>query len=629
MALESELREKLARAYLDALITDYLIQAGEPVKTVDLVRAVGEDFGLGVRLIRDELSHSPRLVFVDRRWDLSLRRELLSRSVDGFIRHFLREHGKPVSVSQLAQELARVRGHLPEHYYSIVERLVETRQDYFITTSGLCGLSEWLGELEVEDEEEFRRRNFFLTDLDPEAELSGVNLKRIARLKSPLRAAQKVLQEAKRPVHHQVLVYALWKTLGVTIDSLELFELLLEEEQVALLPGPMWSDVSLLEELAETLLEMSLELEEATVVEQKEIDLDAVLAEKPSPEEVPFTLSPEDLEEIVRTLEEAGKPVPLPDLVTEVLELFPGDEHYRAALRGVQQHLSQDPRFLELSDHHWHLRAFLPPTLYRVPVTLELSPIQVRTLAGELVDAPLSDEGLEGLLALEVHAPDLEDIGEEGEVGEIRAGVKLVERARYVTNYRHFVSGTLKVRKIDRGVFPPEPDLLQVTAQDAETGETFQLWLNNQTGLLCGLDVWYNARQLHPAGQIFFLEVAEEPGRWIISTQGEMDPFLFIPPERLEELLVLRTELEHEAQVSALEIMRQVMASGEPFSFRRLYVETNLVRRVSKRIIASNLSSYPCFSLAQQEENLWVYEEKKAHRTRSPAKKKFILEEET
>lgn len=619
--------EKWSKIFLDNRVVNYILKAGTPVKTVEVAREVGEPLGASARLIRKELNDSPQLMLVDRRWDLRSRHPDKKRSVEGLLQWILREQGQPLSISQLAQELSLVRGRLREHYYQLVEQLVTTRPQYFVTTEGLCGLCEWLVDLSGEDEVTIRRRNFFLSPLDLETELQKMDLAAVSVRESPRAIALALLETAEVPVPNKVLGYATWLVWGQPFDSLELFESLLDDSGTELLPGPAWCSRSVVETLNVTLLDLSDRLAEAPF---EVIDVEEALQMELTEAERTFELSANDLDEIVRLIEETQQPTPIATLISDVFELFPGDGPYVPGLQRLSEALQQDDRFVLMEENKWFLRSLLPPTLYRVPVTLQPSPIRVLTPIGEPVDAPLSDDGLEIGLLLHVHAADLEDIGEEQEVGEIRAGTKLLQKVRFVTNYRHYVSGTLKIRKIDRGVFPPEPNLLPVRLETVGSDETVDLWLNNETHLLCGLERWYRQHpELPPAGGVFFIEVTDTPGLWRGSIQAEPDPFLFIAPERLEELRALRAQLEHDPSVSVLDIMRQIMSHyPEGMSFRQLYAEANIVRRITKRIIASNLCAYPAFSQREDNEELWVVDPTRTDRARLSAKKQFILKED-
>lgn len=621
--VEESAQTSVARDYLDTLMAEYVMRVGVAVKTADVAREVGEPLGASARLVRSELTRSDRLLLVDRRWDLRTRHERRTRSADGALQHILRYVGKPLPLAQLAQELALMRGRTREDLQRVVETLVKSRDTYFLTTHGLVGLSEWLLDVAPDDDDEqVRRYNFFGVEVDLDAVLERFDLAAIAAAETTADGFVELISQVDEPVANRLALYVLWRARGEVFDSKAVLEAALQDERLVLLPGPSWATPTHLEAIRAVISDLSAQ-QEVTVEETEEVDIQEAIEAEPA-ELAEFALSPDDINEIQRVVQEAGEALPLPSIVSDVFELFPGDPQYKSALRVVTEGLRGDDRFVQLPDNRWHLRVLLPPTLYRVPVTLQLSPIVVTTLTGEPVDAMLTDAGLEGGLEWEVRAPDLEDIGEEGEVPDVGAGIQLATRQRYVTSYRHFVSGTIKVRKIDRGVFPTEPEIRPIRLIDRASGEAFELWLNNTTGLLCGLDEWYKGR-LQPAGHVFFIERVADADVWYADIDDEPDASQLIPQPRLDELLVLRVRLEHAQDVSALEIMRNLMENHPGgVSFRRLYTECNIVRRIAKRVIASNLSSYPMFSL-NDDETLWLYDEKKANRPRSPQKSAFII----
>lgn len=613
----------LALDYLDTLMAEYVLGAGAAVKTADVARDIGDRVGASARLVRNELARSQRLVLVERRWDLRSRHEQRQRSVDGAVRFILKQCGKPLGLTQLAHELALHRSQAREDLVRVVDTLVRSRDHFFVTSDGSAGLREWLLDVQEDDgDDDVKRLNFFHAGFDVEAAIDQLDIQAAVDAPSHVDAFVALVGSVEEPVANRLLMFALWRARGLEAVSVEVFEQVLQDRRVVLLPGPAFATEGYLAQLNAQIIELSAQHEadasgaEPLAIEEI-LEGDVVIDEE-------FELRPDDLQEIQRIISDAGQALALPNIVSDVFELFPGDLQYVAAVRAVADSLKADDRFVELPDNRWHLRVLLPPTLYRVPVTLQLSPIEVTSLTGDLVDLHLEDAGLDGGLEWEVRAPDLEDIGEEQEVPELAAGMTLATRQRFVTSYRHFVSGTIKVRKIDRGVFPSEPDVRPIRMLDKASGEAFELWLNNATGLLCGLDEWYKGR-LQPAGHVFYLERQADGERWVAEIDAEPDTAQFIPQPRLDDLLVTRVRVEHAQEVSALEIMRQLMETHPAgVSFRRLYTECNIVRRISKRVIASNLSAYPMFSL-NDDETLWLYDERKSSRVMDPAKKAHLL----
>ncbi|MBI5834464.1 MAG: hypothetical protein HZB16_19370 [Armatimonadetes bacterium] len=603
-------------------MAEYVLSSGGPVKTADVAREVGDRVGASARLVRNELTRSHRLTMVERRWDLKSRQDGRRRSTDGALQAILRECGKPMRIAHLAGELAVVRRRSREDLQRVVTTLCGSRDSFFVTGDGLVGLREWLLDVAPgETDETVRQQNFFQADVDLDAALDHLDLDSARAEEDAVQALYTLVHSAQEPVAARLLLYSLWVAKAGKVDVNAAFLASLSDPRVVVLPGPAFATQTYADQLAEVIRDLS-EQQDDQITGADQMDVGELLA---TDEAAEFSLASDDLSEIQRIIQEAGEALTLASLVSDVFELFPGDVQYAAALRAMQLALRGDDRFVELTENRWHLRVLLPPTLYRVPVTLQLSPIQVATLTGELVDAQLTDAGLEGGIEWEVHAPDLEDIGEDNEVMDLPEGIQLAKKQRFVTSYRHFVSGTIKVRKIDRGVFPKDPPIRPIKMVDDNTGEVFELWLNNETGLLCGLDEWYKGR-LQPTGHVFHIERDEAKEVWRASVEPEPDPMHLIPQPHLDELLVLRVKVEHVQDVSVLEIMRQLMAHHPGgVSFRRLYTECNIVRRVAKRVIASNLSSYPMFAL-NDDQTLWLYDERKSNRPRAAEKKAFIIE---
>jgi len=613
----------LALDYLDTLMAEYVLGAGAAVKTADVARDIGERVGASARLVRNELTRSQRLMLVDRRWDLRSRHEAQQRSVDGAVRFILKQCGKPLRLTQLAHELALHRSQAREDLVRVVDTLARSRDHFFVTSDGAVGLREWLLDVSPDDtDDDVRRLNFFQAAFDVEAAVDQLDIQAAVDAKNHVAAFIALVSSVEEPVANRLLLFALWRARGIEAVALEVVEQVLRDAKVVLLPGPAFATSAYLARLNARIIELS-EQHEADASGAEPLGIEEILEGDVVIDEE-FELRTDDLQEIQRIIGDAGQALALPNIVSDVFELFPGDLQYVAAVRAVADSLKADDRFVELPDNRWHLRVLLPPTLYRVPVTLQLSPIDVTSLTGDPVDLRLEDAGLDGGLEWEVRAPDLEDIGEEHEVPPLAAGMTLATRQRFVTSYRHFVSGTVKLRKIDRGVFPSEPDVGPIRMIDKASGDSFELWLNNTTGLLCGLDEWYKGR-LQPAGHVFYLERLADQDRWSAEIDAEPDTAQFIPQPRLDDLLVTRVRVEHAQEVSALEIMRQLMETHPTgVSFRRLYTECNIVRRISKRVIASNLSAYPMFSL-NDDETLWLYDERKSSRVMDPAKKAHLL----
>lgn len=632
MAEASPSLEALARQYVRWRIREYILAQGRPVKVGEMSRELGTAWQLSPRLIRQELQQSGETVPVERFWDLKWHHEEKARSLDGALRTLLRQHGMPLRLSLLVQEAARWRRRAYEVAWEIASRLLRSRPQTYVFLNPedpdpWVALREWLLEVPPGDEAEQREKMLWRLG---KVETALKALKWPSNWKSlpPVELAVRVIERSEGVVDHRLLAFAIWQRKGEEYEPLALFRGLWEHPKVHGLSGPVWVSEALYQRIQQEVQRLS----EAAEGEGPGLPVAMVVQEllqRPVEARARLRISEEDLLQVYLALQRAPEGRSILDLVSEVLEFFPGDEEFVPALQSLHQAMMGDPRFTLVGADRWFLTSSLPVALHTLLPTLQPSQIVVSDPLGGPVDAELADEGLEGSLDLEVHAPDLEDVGEEHEVGELAASVRLTQRVRYVTLLRHYREGTLKVRKIDQGIFPPELADITPLLLILPNGETYSAWFTPKFSLVVGLERFY-ADHLPPSGGIFFVESRGEweGHQWVLHVLVEkrVDPLLYIPPERLSFLEQLQTIWEMDPTISVLRIMQRIMEDypqGVPF--RRLYAEVNVVRRVTKRLVASNLSSYPCFSLHPQDPSLWLYDPAKAEARRSLAKQRFIL----
>ena len=151
-------------------------------------------------------------------------------------------------------------------------------------------------------------------------------------------------------------------------------------------------------------------------------------------------------------------------------------------------------------------------------------------------------------------------------------------------------------------------------------GHKSQVWVNNETRLLYGLLDWFQAIPID-SGATFTLERAELD-RYIINYNDESEPMMFISRNRINELLELQERAENEA-LSTFDIMREVMEHNRKgIEFLTLHTEVNIVRRTTRRLIASNLSAYHCFF---QRGGVWVFDTKKLSLGFDKSKRKYLV----
>lgn len=599
--------------FLDDTVADYLLNRGHAAKIGEIASQVGKRVGANAKLIRQTLAQNPQFVGEERRWNLSLR-TLFHRPVEGALQATLRLYGKPMTVAAFSNEMAVLNARAPEYFQHFLPAFMADRpQTYFQTPDERWGLVEWLLDTTSDAEEELLARNFFFNFAEVEPVLAEVRNIPISADANDVDAALTLLEALGRPLSTRVLSYALWRQRGAQFDPQGFYLSLLEDERLHLLSGSEWMPATQVAVVTSSLQKLSA--------------LADIALEEEEAWEGPYLVSTDDLNEIFDFTVEHGRPEKLSDLIEAVLEYGKSSPRYQSIFDGLMAALQEDPRFQLVGQQTWTLPALIPQEVLQVPESLLPETLDPSLLADPEADAELEDEGLDDELALWVHDPRYEDFGGEHEVelaSELMTG-ESVDETRIPLLYSHRKMGTLKMRQADMAFFPTETPLACVTVQGEGVG-TLQMWLNNEELLVHGLADWYEARKI-PVGAMLTIRRGEEPDDYLLSWDGEVDELITMPEERIGELLNLRDPAETE-HWSVYEIMRHVLA-GHPeggVHFLSLWAEVNVVRRTPKRVVASNLSSYHCFTQVSGPSGRWRLDERKIEQGRKKTKKKFIIE---
>ncbi len=76
---------------------------------------------------------------------------------------------------------------------------------------------------------------------------------------------------------------------------------------------------------------------------------------------------------------------------------------------------------------------------------------------------------------------------------------------------------------------------------------------------------------------------------------------------------------------SVFRLMQEVFAAHEGgIPFMTIWAEVNVVRRTTRRVVASDLSSYHAFTQRPTGSDLWFFDERKVSQGRKKTKKRFI-----
>ncbi len=606
-------RKSFAVQYLEDLIFELMLNSGQAAKSREIATELDATVKLHPKFIRKTLYYSDRFSMEDRRWNIRLR-TALQLPFEGAIEFALRSYGKPMSLRALQNEMALVLRRPVDFFDDLLLPTLSSRPKYWQAPDGMWCLQEWLLEISDPDPERCLLRNFFLEAAEVRPLLQELLDTRMSADQAATEMAVKLVRRANYPLPNKVLAFAVWRLRDGNLDPVTFLQECRQEERLLLLSGPAWGLHSFVPEYQQEL---------KTLSRRAEREEDAEWAEEEEPEG-PTVISPTDLEEIYRYLRRRKRPQPTGALVEAVFEHSPGSRRFQETGDALSSALGLDSRFIRVGSQTWALPDMMPKHTDKVPAALLPVPIQ----AGEDdTDAELEDEGLEPVLVSWVHDPRYEDFGEETEI-DLGPDQQPTDELRYILLHDHWKAGTLKVRVCDRRFYPSESDLVCATFVDKETGKPYPVWLSYTTSLLYEIGEWYAARELRP-GSIFTLARGSVPDEFVLSYPEETDPYVTLTEQRLRDLRKIKREAADE-EWSVLAMMQRLLTDREkrpeltPCPFMALWAEVNVVRRTTRRVVASNLASYHCFTQRPAGSDNWVFDERKVSQGRKKTKRKYL-----
>jgi hypothetical protein len=299
--------------------------------------------------------------------------------------------------------------------------------------------------------------------------------------------------------------------------------------------------------------------------------------------------------------------------------MSPGERGYETALESLNEALKEEDRIIRVGADRWRPAGTLPEHIFEVPSVLLITPsVPFETPEGDVYDQELEDDGLDPMLRQEIFNPLVQDIGDEDPEATSYQPMDIYQRA--VLKYHHKEAGTMPLIQFHPGFFGNEPEVIHITLIDE--GVRREAWINNNTRLIYGMKDWFTA-EMPVSGAAFEIHKTERPGDYRFVYDNRTDPLVFVPTSRLLELLALKDEAEtHEMPLFDI-ITRILEHYRKGIGFVSLFTEVNLVRRATRRLVASILSSYHCFH-TRGKTGEWQYDAKKRSQGFNKAKRKYI-----
>ncbi len=599
-AQESLTQEQLAANLAGSLIYRALIEAHDPLKASDVVKAVNRP-DVDLKLARVILTTNSTMTATDRRWTLWSRFLDKHSSVDFNCQRILNTYGEPMTLECLARELNAVYGRPTEIYEVVVEHFVEQAASLTRISGNYVLPTSWLLDTEPETDDEVLFENF-LDDADvvqyhakaKKANLSASNPESIAHF----------LDAACVPLKLKALQYLAWQLDKEEFDSLRFIDVLVTNSGAHSVLGGMWIGPALIK---------SLEAHFPILAQQEVSDNAEAEAQEAAQ---PLVIGEAECELLVNSVLSSEQTVHAAALLEEIFDVTTDYRTFDEDLNAVIQGLAKDERVVWVGTDRFQPVGLIPGYVYSVPGLLEIPTYNFLDVDGNPLDQLLETDGFDGGLERDITNPLAQDVLDEEPVPT--PDLNPPSNARAVIKYHHKQIGTLPLSLFPSGFFPPEPAILEAEFL-IPGGQRAQVWINNETRLLYGLLDWFQSIPID-SGATFTLE-RQAPDRYFVNFNDESEPTMFISRNRINELLELQERAENES-LGTFDIMREIMEHyRKGIEFLTLHTEVNIVRRVGRSMVASILSEYHCFF---QRGGAWVYDTKKLSLGFDKSKKKYL-----
>lgn len=592
------------RDYADRLILEQLHELHEVVKPTEIAEKL-KSSGLTLGVIRSLLtSNSDRFAYAERRWVPAARLETLGRPLAAIVKTLVDRYGGPMPLELVVAEIARTQDQEPDWVEEAVREIISGSESMFLTLDEKIALDQWVFKANDESLERAFALNS-ITNEDVEAVEKALGQFDWRDSEAIVKAVEKV-----SPINAVALGAAAWKQLSPQDPmAILLYDWKKFNAELLSIPGFVYIPGGMLYNESET---------------QKWVSATVKLADKLEPtieveDAAPLELKKDDIEKSVKAVlanSESTRAIQLlEDLfeVTHQVKTFPDD------LDNMLTVLKADPRITWVGGDRFQKAGQTPDDINEVPAPFHFVKSELLQEDGDPVDAELSDEGLNSSLRKLIVHPLATDVLDE----EILPAPKhQTDQLRLVLKPIHRELGTFPMSQFHTGWFDAEPKVQELIFINPQ-GQELQVWMNQDTRLLFNLFEWWLDQPVE-SGAVFQLTKTNKPNVFEFEWLDQTDPVVYISNQRMEELRESAASAEN---LSTFEILCQVMTHWpKGADFLTVLWEINVVRRTSRRLLASLLSSYVCF-YQRSGSPVWHYDHKKVEQGFDKSKKKFIIKD--
>ena len=593
--------ELAARSYVDRLILEQLTEMESAVKLGDLADRLSKE-GVGLATVRSLLASNPeRFAYFERRWVPAARLLGQGKPFNETMIVLLRSFGGPVPLDLIVQEIGRIRKGSNEQVEPVVRRVLDTDNRFVVTGKNMVALTEW---------------GFVASDesVDRALALNGVShedfetgKKKLAKIDWRKDNAIEEALNAGAPIGAKVLGAVAWAALNpqdprsvLLYDSQTFLAKLLD------VPGFVLGGDGAIHPAADA---------------KKWVSTAVKLADKIAPtieveDAAPIEVKGDDVTRLVKKITESKDSTTSTKLLEEFYEITPSNKTFPDDMTNIMTALKKDNRVQWVGGDRFRKSGVVPEFIHTVPEPFQFVRTEFRNEEGDLVDVELTDDGLSSTLRKLLSHPLATDVLDE----DILPSPKTMpETLRLVIKSIHRELGTFPMCQIPTGWIEAEPRIQELIWIDP-TGREQQVWLNQDTRLAYDLVDWWYEQPIE-SGAVFTLTKTPRPNVFEFAWLDQPDPVIYVSSQRMEELRNMGQEAEAK---STLQVLIDVMGHWpKGADYLTLLAEVNVVRRSTRRLVASLLSSYQCF-YQRSGSPVWHFDPKKVDLGFDKTKKKFI-----
>jgi hypothetical protein len=593
--------EKSARSYVDRLILEQLAEMESAVKLSELADRLS-DHGIGLATVRSLLASNPeRFAYHERKWIPAARLQGAGRPFAEAMAVVLQGFGGPMPMHSLVTEVARMRETTPEAVAPIVRRIVIHDWPFVHTHGDVVSLTAW--GFEAIDQPLARalaingvtREEFEAA----QAKLKDINFRSPAAIADAVRTAAPIRLKVLGAVAYAALNKPDPKTV-LMFDARSFYA------EAISVPGFVFAADGVLYPEAEA---------------KKWISNAIRLAERLAPtvevEDVqPIEIKPEDVEKLVARILKNEQTTTAIRLLEEQYEITLGNKTFPDDLNNIMTSLRAQPEVQWVGGDRFRRKGDFPDYILEVPDPFRFTRSDQTNEEGDPIDVELTDDGLSSSLRKLLQHPLATDVLDE----DVQPAPKTMpEAVRLVLKSIHREIGTFPMCQIPTNWLGAEPKVQELIVIDPN-GRELQIWASHESRLLFGFIDWWFEQPIESGG-VFTLTKTSRPNVLDFEWMDQPDPVVYISAQRMEELRQLGGGAEGK---TTLDLLIEVMAHWpKGADYLTILAEVNVVRRSSRRLIASLLSSYQCF-YQRSGSPVWHFDAKKVDLGFDKTKRKFV-----